>query len=189
MRIVISRHGESSYNLEQRIGGNPSLSELGHEYGKRLGDFFHSTIPHCTSYASTKKRVLETIGYCTDNYTQYSELDEINAGICEDLTYNDVIEKYPEEFLARKKDKLNYRYPKGESYIDIVSRTLPIIDKILSDGDTNVFIVCHRAITRSLLYSFGVIELSELSTYNVPLHHVLILSGDRGKMDLVVKKL
>lgn len=165
------------------------MSEHGHKYGKRLAEFFRSTMGHCTSYTSTKKRVVETIGYCTDNYTQYPELDEINAGICEDLTYNEVIEKYPNEFLARKKDKLNYRYPKGESYIDLVSRTLPIIDKILSDGNDDVFIVCHQAVTRTLLYSFGVIELSELATYNVPLHHVLILSGDLGKLNLVVKKL
>ena len=185
MRILITRHGESLYNLEKRIGGDPSLSDNGHKYGNKLGDFFKTSD---IVYTSTKKRVLETVAYCTDNYTQYSELDEINAGICEDLTYTEVMEKYPDEFAARKNDKINYRYPKGESYTDLVTRVSPVVEKILSDNE-NVFIVCHQAITRALLYSFGVIDLSELATYNVPLHHVLILTGIYGKMDLVVKKL
>jgi len=188
MRIVISRHGESLYNLEQRIGGNPSLSESGHKYAVKLSGFFKSYISPCTSYSSTKKRVIDTISYCETNYTKYSELDEINAGICEDLTYDDVIEKYPEEFQARKKDKLNYRYPEGESYTDIVDRVSPIVDKILLSKD-NTFIVCHQAISRALLYLFGIIGLSEIPNYNIPLHHVLILTGDPGKFIMTVKEL
>ena len=70
MRIVISRHGESLYNLEQRIGGNPSLSESGHKYGVELSAFFQSYISPCKSYSSTKKRVVDTISYCNTNYTK-----------------------------------------------------------------------------------------------------------------------
>jgi broad specificity phosphatase PhoE len=46
--------------------------------------------------------------------TQWSILNEINAGICEGMTYKEIEEKYPEEFRARSKDKFNYRYPKGK---------------------------------------------------------------------------
>lgn len=40
--IYISRHGESMYNLENRIGGNPSLSPQGMKYAKALGNHVNS---------------------------------------------------------------------------------------------------------------------------------------------------
>ena len=35
--LYISRHGESMYNLDNRIGGNPSLSPQGFKYAQALG--------------------------------------------------------------------------------------------------------------------------------------------------------
>ena len=35
--VYISRHGESMYNLEQRLGGDPDLSPRGRQYAKELG--------------------------------------------------------------------------------------------------------------------------------------------------------
>lgn len=35
-------------------------------------------------------------------------------GVCEDLTYEEIQEKFPEEFALRDQDKYRYRYPKGE---------------------------------------------------------------------------
>ena len=37
--IYISRHGESLYNMEDRIGGDSPLSEVGELYSKQLGAF------------------------------------------------------------------------------------------------------------------------------------------------------
>lgn len=35
-------------------------------------------------------------------------------GVCEEMTYKMIEEKYPEEFAMRDSDKYNYRYPGGE---------------------------------------------------------------------------
>jgi broad specificity phosphatase PhoE len=35
-------------------------------------------------------------------------------GICEGFTYEEIAEKYPEEFAKRDQDKYHYRYPTGE---------------------------------------------------------------------------
>lgn len=35
-------------------------------------------------------------------------------GMCEDMTYKMIEEKYPEEFAMRNQDKYLYRYPGGE---------------------------------------------------------------------------
>ena len=37
--IWLTRHGESEYNVENRIGGDPSLTTYGKAYGKSLSNF------------------------------------------------------------------------------------------------------------------------------------------------------
>ena len=37
--FYLSRHGQSMYNLEGKIGGDSGLSEAGLEYARRLADF------------------------------------------------------------------------------------------------------------------------------------------------------
>lgn len=34
---------------------------------------------------------------------------------------------FPEEYASRELDKLRYRYPRGESYLDIIARLEPVI--------------------------------------------------------------
>ena len=40
--VYISRHGESMYNLDNRIGGNPNLSPRGRQYARALGSHINS---------------------------------------------------------------------------------------------------------------------------------------------------
>ena len=42
------------------------------------------------------------------------------------MTYEEIAAIYPEEAAARKADKFNYRYPRGESYNDLIARLEPI---------------------------------------------------------------
>ena len=35
-------------------------------------------------------------------------------GICDELTYAEIKEKFPEEYKARSENKFYYRYPRGE---------------------------------------------------------------------------
>ena len=40
--LYLSRHGESEYNVEDRIGGDPDLTERGQQYARALGNYFKS---------------------------------------------------------------------------------------------------------------------------------------------------
>ena len=35
--VYLSRHGQSLYNVEKKIGGNPGITEAGEQYAKWLG--------------------------------------------------------------------------------------------------------------------------------------------------------
>ena len=37
--LYFCRHGESTYNVEERIGGNPDLSDKGKRFAKALGAY------------------------------------------------------------------------------------------------------------------------------------------------------
>ena len=41
------------------------------------------------------------------------------------MTYDEIKACDPEEFAMRKLDKLGYRYPRGESYLDVLQRHAP----------------------------------------------------------------
>lgn len=44
--IYFSRHGESEYNIEDRIGGDPDLSKKGKKYPPALNSFFQTHFEH-----------------------------------------------------------------------------------------------------------------------------------------------
>lgn len=76
----------------------------------------------------------------------------MNQGICEEMTYEEIAEKYPTDFAARDQNKFSYRYPRGESYEDLVARLEPVIMELERQG--NVLVVSHQAVLRCLLAYF-----------------------------------
>jgi 6-phosphofructo-2-kinase/fructose-2,6-biphosphatase 2 len=68
------------------------------------------------------------------------------------MTYEEIAEKYPEDFRARDEGKFTYRYPRGESYEDLVARLEPVIMELERQG--NVLVVSHQAVIRCLLAYF-----------------------------------
>ena len=82
-------------------------------------------------------------------YEPWKALNEIDGGVCEGLTYEEIKEQYPEEYQRRKDSKYSYRYPMGESYYDLVIRLEPVIMEL--ERSENVLVVCHQG-EDSLVY-------------------------------------
>lgn len=68
------------------------------------------------------------------------------------MTYEEIAEKYPDDFAARDLNKFGYRYPRGESYEDLVARLEPVIMEL--ERQTNVLVISHQAVLRCLLAYF-----------------------------------
>ena len=179
MVIILSRHGQSEYNVENRIGGDSSLSCDGVKYAKSLGNFCtkNSNWVPKMCITSTKKRTIQTCSYLNDymnSIDQYPELDEIDAGIAEDFTYEEFAAKYPNQEFKRNQNKLSYRYLNGESYEDLIQRTAPIVNAILTKKK-DVFIVAHRAVIRTLIYNFLGGDIQQIPNIDIPLHKIIII--------------
>lgn len=61
-------------------------------------------------WTSTLQRTIQTAAALPFAKLRWKALDEIDAGICDGMSYAQIAEKYPAEFEARKKDKLRYRW-------------------------------------------------------------------------------
>ncbi|XP_072482619.1 6-phosphofructo-2-kinase/fructose-2,6-bisphosphatase 1 isoform X1 [Notamacropus eugenii] len=173
--IYLCRHGESELNLKGRIGGDSGLSARGKQYAYTLANFIQSQdISSLKVWTSHMKRTIQTAEALRVPYEQWKALNEIDAGVCEEMTYEEIQEHYPEEFALRDQDKYRYRYPKGESYEDLVQRLEPVIMEL--ERQENVLVICHQAVMRCLLAYFLDKSAEELPYLKCPLHTVLKLT-------------
>jgi len=143
--IWITRHGESQYNVQGRIGGDSGLSARGQDYGGKLAQFMRMHYPEAeglTVWTSTLKRTNQTGQHLAQEIVQWKQLDEIDAGICDGMTYEAIAATMPEEYSARARDKYNYRYPRGESYRDLTHRLEPVIMELMRQKGP-VLIISH----------------------------------------------
>ncbi|EDO42538.1 predicted protein [Nematostella vectensis] len=176
--IYLTRHGESEYNLKGRIGGDSDLSHRGRLYGEKLAEFMaEQKLQDFRVWTSEFKRTIQTTEHIKGVSTEkWAALNEIDAGVCEGMTYEEIQENFPEDFAKRDEDKFHYRYRRGESYEDLVARLEPVIMEL--ERQHNVLVVCHQAVGRCLLAYFLDKNYEELPYIKVPLHSVLKLTTE-----------
>nr|XP_010920794.1 6-phosphofructo-2-kinase/fructose-2,6-bisphosphatase isoform X2 [Elaeis guineensis] len=153
--ILLTRHGESLDNVRGRIGGDTVLSEAGELYAKKLANFVEKRLKSertASIWTSTLQRTILTaspiVGFPK---IQWRALDEIYAGVCDGMSYEEIKRNMPEEYESRKKDKLRYRYPRGESYLDVIQRLEPVIIE-LERQRAPVVVISHQAFKRNSSY-------------------------------------
>ncbi|XP_036375847.1 6-phosphofructo-2-kinase/fructose-2,6-bisphosphatase 3-like isoform X1 [Megalops cyprinoides] len=173
--IYLCRHGESEDNLQGRLGGDSGLSVRGRKFAGALSKFVEEqNLKGLRVWTSQLRRSIQTAEALGLPYEQWKALNEIDAGVCEEMTYDEVKEMYPEEFALRDQDKYYYRYPTGESYQDLVQRVEPVIMEL--ERQENVLVVCHQAVMRCLLAYFLDKSADEMPYLKCPLHTVLKLT-------------
>jgi len=171
--IYLSRHGESLYNKEDRIGGDSDLSDNGYRYSTILSDHINLLDIHVV-LTSRMIRTINTAKYIRHPKINMGELNEIDSGICENLTYAEIQTNYPEIYTERNNDKYNYRYPNGESYNDLLIRLKPIFD-ILNTTKQPILIIAHQAIIRVIYGVLMNVIKEEIPLLAIPLHTLIRL--------------
>jgi broad specificity phosphatase PhoE/predicted kinase len=187
--IYLTRHGESRFNVEDRIGGDAALSPRGEEYASRLGEFAHTAFQgQPRVWASTLRRAMQTAHAITPDPEMWPALREIDAGRCDGMTYAEIARDMPEVHAARQLDKLRYRYPGGESYEDVVKRLEPVILE-LERQRLPLLVVSHQAVLRALIAYLRDRPREEAPYLNVPLHTVLKITPTAYGVDVVTEVL
>ena len=173
--IWLTRHGESKSNVAGRIGGDAALTERGERYAGALAGFMRERCVDPVIWTSILQRTIATAAPIGTHIQMLRALNEIDAGVCDGLTYEEIKERMPEEFAARTANKFRYRYPQGESYADVIQRLEPVIIE-LEGLRSPVLIIGHQAALRAL-YGYLIGKPQEECVYlNVPLHTVIQLT-------------
>jgi len=176
--IWLTRHGESEFNVEGRIGGDSGLTERGELFARSVRDFLEARLGVTSTvsvWTSTMRRSIETSAFLPWRATRLRALDEIDAGVCDGMTYAQIAERMPEEYAARADDKLRYRYPRGESYQDIIQRLDPVIID-LERQRAPLVVIGHLAVTRTLYGYLMQIPRERCPHLDIPLHTMLELT-------------
>lgn len=97
-------------------------------------------------------------------------LDELNAGILEGLTREEVKAFYTDWYEKRQTDKFRHRYPgtAGEGYLDVTHRLKSVILDVESATD-HILLISGLAVTRVLMAYFMGLRRDEIVSLHIPI--------------------
>src|SRR5215471_10432134 len=172
-RLILLRHGESQWNLENRFTGwvDVPLSPRGIQEAKNAGEklrsftFNRAFTSVLTRAIETLRLVLEAIGQTNIPIERDKALNERMYGELQGLNKADTAKKYGDEQVKIWRRSYDIAPPGGESLKMTAKRTLPFYDRAIA-GDLrqgkSVLVVAHGNSNRSI-----VMQLDQLSREQV----------------------
>lgn len=154
--LVLIRHGQSQWNLENRFTGwtDVPLSERGekdaHTAGKVLRQKgFHFDVAYTSRLiraSETSRILLEELGQSSISTIADAVLNERNYGSLQGLNKAESAAKFGQEQVSKWRRGYSTRPPEGESIEDCVARTTPyFVEHILPHvhRGENVLVTAH----------------------------------------------
>lgn len=156
-KIYLVRHGQTDANVEKKYCGQTDV-DLNH---KGLMDaasiakvLKNTSIDSIVS--SDLKRTIKTAELINEYHQleieRISEFREINFGKFENLTFEEIGDRYPEEKEKMIKEKTNYNFLEGESLKTLHKRVVGAFNKLLEEKENeDLLIVSHGGVIRMIL--------------------------------------
>lgn len=138
------------------------LNEKGEEQSYKVGELLKD-IEFNKIYISDRKRTRETAEIILERNKFYEKekniiykderINEIDFGIFEGKSYEEIGSLYPKEQEKWEKDWKNFPSPKGESAVVFYNRVENFMKHIQKEEDGNYLIVTHGGVIR-MIYSY-----------------------------------
>jgi alpha-ribazole phosphatase/probable phosphoglycerate mutase len=174
VKLLLVRHGETLSNIKKIYAGkgSESLTKKGIHQAIEVGEKLRSYKVHAL-YSSPIERALQTAKIIGDSVGLDVIVDEsfreMDLGIWEGLSENDIYLKYPEEWKLWKNRLVELKLPGRETLEDLLNRVLVRIKKNFRNAEKqNVLIVTHVAVIRVLLLWQAKKSLNFYKTIHVP---------------------
>ncbi len=193
-RLILLRHGESQWNLENRFTGwvDVPLSPRGIQEAKDAGDklkefVFDRAFTSVLSRANeTLRLALETIGQTHIPIEKDKALNERMYGELQGLNKAETAKKYGDAQVKIWRRSYDVPPPGGESLKDTANRVLPYyentIKPYLSKGET-ILIAAHGNSLRALVMELEQLSREEVLELNIPTGAPLLYElDDNGKV-------
>ncbi|PSB06101.1 histidine phosphatase family protein, partial [filamentous cyanobacterium Phorm 46] len=167
-RIILVRHGKSTYNQERRIQGRLDksvLTEAGRAGAKQVGDILGS-IDFDAAYTSPLQRAKETAEIIVSRLTNPPELQptdklmEIDLPLWEGMLRQDAIDQFPKAYQQWQQhpDKFSMKIPSPEGEIEhfpvlaIFANARNFWKELFSRHTSGtILVVGHNGINRALI--------------------------------------
>jgi broad specificity phosphatase PhoE len=167
---------------------------VGIEQAHRLADRLGS-VHFDAAFSSDLQRAMRTAEIVASGTGLQVETDvrlrEIDAGLWEGLTSEEVGDGYPKEYAERERDLVGYRFPGGESFRELEQRAVAAFSEIVSRGGERILIVTHLGVTRVMLCNALGLPLERLFAFQQEYCGVEILSvrfGLGGGVHIVAER-
>ncbi|BDB00729.1 alpha-ribazole phosphatase [Clostridium botulinum] len=164
MNIYLIRHGETEQNKRKNFYGklDVGLNEKGEEQSYKVGELLKD-VKFNKIYISDRKRTKETAERILERNKFYEKekniiykdekINELDFGIFEGKSYEEIGSLYPKEQEKWEKDWKNFAPPKGESAVVFYNRVENFMKHIQKEEDGNYLIVTHGGVIR-MIYSY-----------------------------------
>ena len=155
LRIALVRHGEAHGSMRGRCCGSldPPLSDEGRRQVQRAGRLLQS-LAATTIYASPRQRAFESARTLQRSAPVLVDerLREIDFGLLEGLTYEEVANHYPDVWRVWTHAPTDVAFPQGERFDAFRNR----VDLVLADLTTRhrghaIIVVAHGGVNRLIL--------------------------------------
>jgi broad specificity phosphatase PhoE len=156
MILLLIRHGESEFNAQGRIQGqlDVALTETGRKQAAALAERLAGEQIDAI-FASPLARAYQTaqaISARTGHEIRTDErLKEINAGVFQGLTREEMIARYPDQELRWTAREPDFRVTGGETRRELMERGRAALEAIRETGLKRVAVVSHGAILAAAL--------------------------------------
>jgi 2,3-bisphosphoglycerate-dependent phosphoglycerate mutase len=189
--LVLLRHGESQWNLENRFTGwiDIPLSSKGEEEARNAGEKLRNFVFH-RAFSSVLRRandtldiVLKGIGQTSIPVSYDQALNERHYGELQGLNKAETAIKYGEAQVKIWRRSYDVRPPNGESLKDTAARVLPYWEKNilphLLKGE-NILISAHGNSLRALVMHLDGLSKEEVLELNIPTGLPLLYEFDES---------
>lgn len=190
-RLVLLRHGESQWNLENRFTGwvDVPLSPRGVQEARNAGEklrnftFDRAFTSVLTRANETLRLVLETIGQSNIPIEKDKSLNERMYGELQGLNKSETAKKYGEEQVKIWRRSYEVSPPGGESLKETAERVLPYYENNIRphilQGET-VLIAAHGNSLRALVMELEQLSKEQVLELNIPTGAPLLYELDKN---------
>jgi 2,3-bisphosphoglycerate-dependent phosphoglycerate mutase len=177
--LVLLRHGESQWNLENRFTGwvdvplSPKGEAEARAAGEKLKDLrfdalFTSVLQRAINTATL---ALESAGVADLPTQRDQALNERHYGDLQGLNKAETAKQYGDEQVKIWRRSYDIKPPNGESLADTAARTLPYYEDVIKPlllAGKNVLIVAHGNSLRSLVMHLDKLSREQVLELNIP---------------------
>ena len=196
--LVLVRHGESQWNLENRFTGwiDVPLTDKGRQEAHKAGEKIKG-INFDKAYTSVLKRAIETLQIILKVIRQEQipiekdqALNERHYGDLQGLNKAETTKKFGEEQVHIWRRSYDIAPPNGESLKDTAARALPYFEsKIVNDlkAGKNIIVSAHGNSLRAIVMNLEKLTKEQVLNLNLGTAIPIVYEFD-SKMNIISKK-